>query len=148
LGEQATPLFGAWAIDDPWRYLGLVLASGLLIRVAAAALKATGLAHSKTGNRWKGEFWSALKGFGSSEEKSDDYWHPFLLGLFELGAFPVLMATDHWTFVGAWIGFKGLVQYSWWTQHRAAFNRFLIGTALVLLASYFLGGMVRLVSRP
>jgi hypothetical protein len=129
-------------------YCALVIACGLAIRLVAGALKATEVSVGRSKVFWRKEFSRSVYGFGGSEPRNDDYWHPFFIGLFELGTFPVLMVTENWAYVGAWIGFKALAQYSWWVEHRPAFNRFLIGTALILTASYALGGLVQHAPQP
>jgi len=56
----------------------------------------------------------------------------------------VLMATERWTFIGAWLSFKVVAQATQWKDERNVFSRFLIGTGLVVLASYFLATNVHL----
>lgn len=64
-----------------------------------------------------------------------DYWFPFFLGWVEIAGFGVLMRLGAWLFIGAWLTFKTLGQWDHWKEHRPAFNRFLIGNALVLMFS-------------
>jgi hypothetical protein len=45
------------------------------------------------------------------------------------------MVTEQWKFIGAWLEFKALVRWNVWEAERKAFNRFLIGNALVLFLS-------------
>jgi len=68
------------------------------------------------------------------------------LGVLELVVFPVLMATEHWSYVGAWLGFKTLAQAVRWNEDRGVFNRFLIGSALIIVASYYLADKAILVN--
>lgn len=137
--DQPHALFQAWSISSPSAYLASVLASALAVRVASAALKAAEApAAPASSQRWARAFLNALKGRGLSEPRDDDHWHPFVLGCFELATFPVMMATENWTFVGAWLGFKALAQWGRWKDHRPAFNRFLIGNAAVLCLAYLL----------
>jgi len=135
--DKAPALIGAWAPEDPWRYAFLAFSLSLLVRVISCVLKTFEVAVSRPNSlsSWS-EFWRNFRGFGSSEPENDDYLQPFIIGTFELTAFPVLIATNHWALIGAWLGFKTLAQHQRWGSHRAAFNRFLIGTALILLASY------------
>jgi hypothetical protein len=88
---------------------------------------------------WK-EYGLAFIGIGSKK----DYLQPFILGFLELSVFPVLMATGHWNFVGAWVGFKAIAQATLWKEKREVFGRFLIGTALCLIVSYFLATAITL----
>jgi hypothetical protein len=49
-----------------------------------------------------------------------------------------LIATGALSVIGAWIAFKAVVQWNTWTKQRFTFNRFLLGNALVVMASYWL----------
>ena len=140
--EPAAPkLIGGWVIEHPLVYAASVILAGLLVRVASSALKAIEVAIDKKASDFWSALWTALKGSGQYK----DYWQPFVLGLLELAAFPVLMATDHWSYVGAWLGLKTVAQATRWKDDRSVFNRFLIGTGLVVLASYFLANMVSVI---
>jgi hypothetical protein len=65
-----------------------------------------------------------------------DFGIPFLLGTIELLAYPILLATGAVTVIGAWLGLKTVAQWSTWKEQRYTFNRFLLGNALVIAASY------------
>jgi len=66
----------------------------------------------------------------------DDYLHPYWLGVAELAAYPVLLATDNAEYIGAWLVFKTLPLWGVWSKQRSSYNRFLVGNALVLILSY------------
>lgn len=129
------PLFNTWSLRPPiWKYLALTFALSLAVRIILGLLKgAEGVARRSFWSDFRG----ALSGF-SGPESSRDYLFPLLLGWFELLAFPIFIYTSNWVLIGAWITLKVAPQWKFWTDHRPAFNRFLIGTALVLLGSYFL----------
>jgi hypothetical protein len=55
-----------------------------------------------------------------------------------LFSYPVLISADAWSLIGAWLGFKTLAQWGHWGHNRQAFNRFLVGTGLILISSVFL----------
>ena len=76
-------------------------------------------------------------GFHPNEKDRSDYLLPLILGIIELLTYPVLMATGAWTAIGAWIGFKTVAQFNLWKANRSAFNRYLIGNALVVILSLF-----------
>ena len=40
-----------------------------------------------------------------------DYWQPFLLGLLELGCYPILIVTGAWAVIGAWLALKTVSQW-------------------------------------
>ena len=128
---------------------------GIAIRCVSSFLKAFEIVASKRGIGFWKQFWVAFRGYGCSFIKlsdddrwrpSNDYWQPFVLGVLELVVFPVLMATEHWSYVGAWLGFKTLAQAVRWNEDRGVFNRFLIGSALIILASYYLADKAILVN--
>ena len=86
---------------------------------------------------------------GVREPDDNDYCFPFFLGVLEFAIYPVLMATEYWTFIGAWLGFKGVSQWKRWSDKRSVFNRFLIGNAIFLLISYLLAKkFMVLIGRP
>lgn len=94
------------------------------------------------GNSFHMQFVKSFVGIGPDPNKVD-YWHPFVLGCIESPCYPILMATGAWMVIGAWLGFKTLAQWKYWTDFRPAFNRFLICNALVLILSLLI--MVRFV---
>jgi hypothetical protein len=75
---------------------------------------------------------------GSYTDIKSDLWYPFILGLIEIHSYPVLMVVHTWTAIGAWIGLKTVAQWQRWTVDRLLFQRYLIGTALVLVLSLWL----------
>src|SRR5712692_6699599 len=125
---------------DPLSYY--VLFAGLLslaVRVVMVLLK---MPERQSGKTRFVSFVENLKGFGSNRqvddylyEELDDYLYPFYLGFIELLSYPVLMAADFWSFIGAWLAFKTLGQWEHWKKSRHMFNRFLIGNALVIILS-------------
>jgi hypothetical protein len=43
---------------------------------------------------------------------------PFILGTIELISYPILMATNNSSYIGAWLGFKTLAQWKYWSENR------------------------------
>ncbi len=125
---------------DPLSYY--VLFAGLLslaVRVVMVLLK---MPERQSGKTRLVSFIENLKGFGSNRqvddylyEELDDYLYPFYLGCIEFLSYPVLIAADLWSFIGAWLAFKTLGQWEHWKKSRHTFNRFLIGNALVIILS-------------
>jgi len=128
---------GAWQVARPGVYVGAALLLVLGVRVVLSALKAV---ESRIENNASG-FWRLFGSAFNGGEPDKDYWQPFVLGLLESMVFPILIATNHWTYIGAWLGLKTIAQAGAWKKRRV-FNRFLIGTALVLMGSYLLAHMV------
>ena len=141
---SAPKLIGGWAIQNSLCYAVGVILFAVLVRAVSSTLKAIEFAIDNK----LSDFWNALRTAFKGCGPYKDYWQPFILGLLELTAFPVLMATDYWSYVGAWLGLKTVAQATRWKDDRSVFNRFLIGTALVVLASYLLASMVSVIPRP
>ena len=131
--EEIVLLMGTWQVESVLGYSVRVVLASLLVRIVIAALKAATSCERAHG--FPDELWRCFRGFGLREDTLVDHWHPFVLGLFELSAYPVLMVTGHWSFIGAWLAFKTIAQWKRWTEERTSFNRFLIGNALVLFLS-------------
>jgi hypothetical protein len=135
------PLLHSWGIDSPGVYVCSAVGMALGVRFILALLKAS--ARGKGVGFWR-EFWIAMHGFAESPtqqkatQHEKDYWFPFYLGCIELLSYPVFIFTSNWLIIGAWITLKVAPQWKHWSEHRVAFNRFLIGTALVLAGSYVL----------
>ncbi|MGA2093409.1 MAG: hypothetical protein ABSH16_08395 [Sedimentisphaerales bacterium] len=131
--EEAISLIGTWQVNDKSEYLFSIIIACLIIRIIIAALKA--MTSCKTYGGYFSEFWKCFSSIASQDESHTDYWHPFFLGIVELSAYPVLMVTNHWSFIGAWLAFKTIAQWKIWAEKRTTFNRFLIGNALTLFVS-------------
>jgi hypothetical protein len=122
---------GTWKIDKILLYLVVAFLLCLVVRVITSSLKA--LEQEKlTFSNFKSSFIEYFLGYSPKKEMAD-YWLAFILGFVEMTCYPVLMATKNWNFIGAWLGFKTVAQWNVWKDKRAAFNRFLIGNALVLI---------------
>lgn len=130
-----------------WGYIGSALAATVLIRVfmiGVRTLERHGLAVRSPS--WR-TYWGYFLGFGlqplPKDEQperggSDDFWQPSILGTFELLVYPMLMASDLAVFIGAWLGFKVAPTLGSWNESRNVYQRFLIGNALALIASWWL----------
>ena len=143
---------GKWCVEVPVvKYLILVSAIQLLIRLALTALHAYELTHPARGkeiylegiegfsDNWWQAFWSSHQ-----SEHVKDYWHPTMIGLMELLLYPPLIAHGSLLAIGGWIGIKTAVQWPHWGTSRSTFNRFLIGNALVVTAAFLLATIVRI----
>lgn len=127
-------VLGAWSIKTPWCYGVWVVAFAFAIRVFLSFLKAIEAHTNRPSLSFGDLWWWKFKG----KKGHSDYWQPFVMGLVELGTFPVLMAIGKFEYIGAWVGFKVVAQAVLWKEQRNVFSRFLIGTALCLLGSYWL----------
>ncbi len=142
--EPRNPLVGGWNVDCLVPYLALVILCSLAVRLVSCTMKALE-ERLKAGHPFWVSFLHAFRGVGARCTEDDDYWHPFILGVLEFGAYPILMVTGNWAFIGAWLAFKTVARWRRWSRTRAPYNRFLIGNALVLLLSFLvLTHLVRL----
>ena len=86
-------------------------------------------------------FWKALglSFISSARSKNlDDYFLPLFVGIFELIILPILMYSNRYDVIGAWITIKTLGQWKKWGKSRTTYNRFILGNLLVILASFIL----------
>lgn len=136
----------SWCMDQVFCYFVLVFIGSLILRLLSCLLKAIHV-EGYTKKIW-GEFWIQFKGYrqpkkaisvdkNENDEKehilTGDFWFPMFIGLIELSIFPVLMVTQNWTFIGAWLAFKVLPHWKAWTEDRTTFNRFLLAQGLQLI---------------
>jgi hypothetical protein len=124
---MALTLLSGWHVDFSYVMVGIGLA--LLVRVLMVLLRAFE-------KRPDQRYWRIVGILFLGKQSGSlvpDYWHPFILGLLELLAYPVLMVADRWEFIGAWMAFKTLAQWKTGQEGRVPFNRFLIGNALVVI---------------
>lgn len=139
-------LAAKWAIDDPWQYLAWVIVGSISIRAFHSVLRALKIAHDM--NRWRAflaAVWWSFRGFQPKDSPvASEYGYAFILGSLELAAYPILMAANAWTAIGAWIGLKTISQWKAWTDDRSTFNLFLIGNVVVLMVALALEPMVRI----
>jgi hypothetical protein len=73
-----------------------------------------------------------------NDVRIDDYWLPALIGYSELIIFPILMAKGWVVGIGAWIAVKTASSWGGWQKTRTAYNRFLLGNILSLIASFLI----------
>ncbi|MBL6613371.1 MAG: hypothetical protein ISP45_05155 [Reyranella sp.] len=130
-------LADGWVISSNW-YFFWVLCFALCVRLISCALRSFELWGDNKGANFWGLVWRSFKGVHEQGSKESDFWFPYILGCLELLAYPILIKTGAFTVIGAWLGFKTLAQWEHWKVRRQAFNRFLIGNALIVFASQFL----------
>lgn len=131
--------------DNGWCYGLTVFAFGLMIRVIQALMKASERWRIPGDRSFSRNLCLYIGGFGFGNEPSrpergggDDYLQPFFLGLMELFVYPILIASGLAPYIGAWLGLKVVPVLGSWVKARNAYQRFLIGNALVLIFSYLL----------
>ena len=125
--------------------LGVIISS-VLIRFILCLTKAFeckqgGLDKKEEKLSVKFGFWKAFGlSFVSSarHEALDDYLLPSVVGFFELMILPILMYSDAYEAIGAWITIKTLGQWKKWNTSRTTYNRFILGNLLVIFASFIL----------
>jgi len=92
--------------------------------------------------RWK-IFWALFFSRRESPEEND-YYLPVFLGTIEQIFYPFFIIMGRWDFIGAWIGIKTAAQWTHWKEHRHVYMRFLVGNALVVLASFILSQFIEI----
>jgi hypothetical protein len=150
-------LFDGWGVSNWSEYILWAAVTSLLIRYLITTLAALA-AHAnqrhlqklysppreKLSDLWLQRFYGGYIGSikderrGAEGPQSPDYWFNTLLGWFELVAFPIFIVTGAWAAIGAWLTLKTVAQWEAWKANRTTFNRFLIGTAALLFASWIL----------
>lgn len=140
LGEKWQVAQQYFYFTDKCSYVFWAIVLSLLIRAILGVFSAWHLHHVEGLKFWEA-FWGAIKGSlpGPRDlRERSDFLMPFFLGILELLGYPILIATDQLNIIGVWIGFKTVAQWSTWKIQRFTFNRFLLGNALVVAASYVL----------
>jgi hypothetical protein len=134
MDDKFPDLFATWTIPSVSRYVGAVLCVTIGMRVIMSVLGAVVFPTEE--QLWR----AAVRRFlgHTNDTKDRRQVLPLVLGSLELLIFPVLMRAGAWLAVGAWITFKTLGQWREWETNRPLFNRFLIGNALQLMASYWI----------
>ena len=95
-----------------WHYLLYCFLGSLILRVFLCLFKARGIQrgeHIRCSEKNKYEkywaaFWVAFKGIGGG--RIEDLWLPYLLGVSELAAYPVLLASDRIEIIAGWLVLK------------------------------------------
>lgn len=117
-------------------YLIYAILLSFIIRLFLSIFRA--LEISRKRNVKRGFFYYLFKsiiGFDKNPSKGD-YWVPFLIGVIELMIFPFLINSGLWVGIAFWITLKTAAQWDTWKNDRRVFNRFLLGTACVLILSF------------
>lgn len=125
-------LIEAWQIKEPLKYILIAILCALGIRIILSILQGID-------NKSLKAIGYTFCGFPPKDNDEfklcGDRWQAFFLGLLEILAFPILMKTNNWSFIGAWIGFKVLGNWKVWNEKREVVNRYLVGVGLVLVLS-------------
>lgn len=144
MASKPFPILDARLSISRWRYLLYCALVALFLRVILCMFKARGIQrgeHLKDGARneykkfWSA-FWVAFKGFGGGMH-IEDLWFPYLIGVGELAAYAVLLASDRLEIIAGWLVLKVAGGWSVWQHSRTAFNRFLVINLLDIAIAYF-----------
>ena len=127
-----------------FRYLFYCFLTSLIIRAISCLFKARGIQgrehltkegdKNEYGEYWRA-YWIAFKGFGGG--RIEDLWLPYLLGVCELAAYPVLLTFDRFEIIGGWLVLKVAGSWKVWEDLRTPFNRFLFLNVLNVAIAYF-----------
>lgn len=128
-------------------YIVFVVIATIIIRLILCVFKAFAIQDKEIDDKednkkWSDYDWATIFKYSffskGGHYKIDDHYLPAIIGMFELAIFPVLMATNLWKFIGAWIAIKTASSWGGWQKTRTAYNRFLLGNILSLSAAYLL----------
>lgn len=122
-------------------YATLVLGGSLFVRVAVSLIRSCRIAGANENPDFWRTFRASFMGSGidaGNPVADNDYWIPFWIGALELTVFPALLTAGKPDYIAGWLVLKTLPQWQKWTETRHVYNQFLIGSALVLVLSYFL----------
>lgn len=142
-------LFSNTKINHPYWFVLFIIAFTLLIRTIHTYFKAKAIAIGEIDDvknqheiKWeKKEFKDIFRSSffsAGNDVRIDDFWLPFIIGIFELSIYPFLMVNGFWTAIAAWVAIKTASSWGGWQKTRTAYNRFLVGNILSLLASGFI----------
>jgi hypothetical protein len=146
--ELGSKLLFGWQVQSYLAYVACAAGATLVVRMLLSAITAAESywksleVHSVAWDPPASYISRVTLRFAGIRREGDigpDYWLNSILGLLELLAFPILLALGAWIPVGSWLTLKTVAQWESWKAHRTVFNRFLIGNALVLIMSAFLG---------
>lgn len=147
--DRAIPiqqLFCDTKIYHPYWFIFLIIVFTLLIRTIHTYFKAKAIKNGEIDDvqnqseiKWNQRelediFCSSFSSTGN-DVRIDDYWLPFIIGIFELTIYPFLMVNGYWTAIAAWVAIKTASSWGGWQKTRTAYNRFLVGNILSLVAS-------------
>lgn len=147
--DKAIPiqqLFCDTKLFHPYWFAILIIAFTLLIRAIHTCFRAKAIKNGEIDDpekndesKWKDKelkdiFYASFCSTGN-DIRIDDYWLPAIIGIFELTFYPVLMVNGYWTAIAAWVAIKTASSWGGWQKTRTAYNRFLVGNILSLLAS-------------
>lgn len=142
---SAEDLVNGWKINHYCSYIALILVIPLVVRIVSSFFRVCefrAIEKKRFGlnETFCKQLWNSFLGCPLDRWKpeSGDYWHPFILGILETASYPILIITGFWQAIGAWLTFKTLGQWKHWADHRASFNRFLIGNALIIIMSFLI----------
>jgi hypothetical protein len=74
--------------------------------------------------------------FGGCDFKTGDRWLPYILGVAEFVAYPILFHFQQVTVIGGWIALKTAGNWAVWRKNRPSFYNFLFGNILAIFVSY------------
>jgi len=91
-------------------------------------------------NSWRrGKIWRSIYwGFDIEHNPNPDFWYNTIIGFVELIAFTIILKSEQYTIIGAWLGFK-IVCDKWNAPKEGLnFNGFLMNNVLIIAISFVL----------
>jgi hypothetical protein len=123
-------------IDNVKIYIAYAILFSLIVRIILSIFRSLEItSENNNNNTFFFNFWLRFSGRDKDPEKAD-YWLPFLIGFLELLVFPFLIKSGLWAGIAFWIGLKTAAQWQAWKDKRQVFNRFLLGSTIIIILSF------------
>ena len=154
--SDAIQIKDMFSIIPAWWFWILAVVFTLIIRLILTLFKACAINNGEADDYNNKNEETKFKGIGfkkafrisfcstGNDVRIDDYWLPALIGYSELIVFPILMHKGWIVGIGAWIAVKTASSWGGWQKTRTAYNRFLLGNILSLIASFLIYKIISL----
>lgn len=141
--DSSLRIMGAWEIHHYICYVAVAVLLAIAMRLLMAYFRAlavirrdypeAGPENMIYGRRlaFKEIVWSC-----TLMKEHADLWLPFLIGLAEFLAYPILIRLDAFVLIGGWLAIKSAGNWGGWRISRTSYNRFLVANILNLFISY------------
>ena len=134
ISDSTIPLKGEFSLKEHY-FLGCILSALVVRAVVFFFLAADNYRKRKAGDppTYWSTYWDCWNGISG---RHVDLWLPFVIGFAELCAYPILMRSQQFQVIGAWLAIRTAGSWRGWASHRTSYYRFLLGNLLNLAISY------------
>jgi len=143
--DSSLQIMGAWEIHHYVCYIAVAVLLAIAMRLLMAYFRALAVVrrdYPEAGpeNMIYGR-WLAFQEIVWSRtlmKEHADLWLPFLIGLAEFLAYPILIRLDAYVLIGGWLAIKSAGNWGGWRISRTSYNRFLVANISNVFISYWL----------